>query len=177
MIAAGALCCSKDRREWAVKFLHVDDLLAAVKAAASSEELYGWDGSYKSMANKPLPGIYTSLTDADRERLRNMNKLDLAMRQAKTNMQYPDNRHKTVFTNLSHEDRAKLDQMKDDFFKLKSSGKLLPCRLDDGDDCFAKPSAIEYATKFLRSGTAGDMTDGRTVLHNPLKEGMKMLKS
>jgi len=78
-----------------------------------------------------------------------------------------------IFTTLTEQEKHKLKGMKDDFIKLQSAGKLLPCRLDEGDSCFQdiKSSAAEYFTAFLRPSSSTNTSSRRMLLHNPLPEG------
>lgn len=184
MVAAGAVCCSKHRRERTLKFLHFDDILTALKVTNSSKS-NGSTNEYNRERNsentvgegKLPPGVFSSLTDEDRERLRKFSQTKIDEEGSAKDLKNANpftREYGPYFTNLSSEDWKKLDRMTEDFVKLNSTGKLSPCRLDSADGCFQQiqPYIDEPATKFLRSSPTTDTGGRRIVLHNPLKEGM-----
>jgi hypothetical protein len=146
VIAVGIFCCFHHSQEWNWKFLYLDDPLAVLYSTISST------------ANQSANEYEWDWSTKDQ-----------------TVIPYISSRRKSIFTALTKQDKDKLKRMKEDFEKLKSTGMLLPCRIDEGENCYReiKPSVAEYYfTKFLRSSTTTGTGGRRMLLHNPLPEGM-----
>jgi hypothetical protein len=155
-IAVGIFCGlhNHSHREWNWKFLYVDNPFTALNSTSSST----------AVNHQPANGYEWDWNIKD-----------------PTDIPYISSRRKSIFTALTKQGKDKLRRMKEDFEKLKSTGMLLPCRIDEGDSCFReiKPSIAEYyLNKFLRSSSTTTGTGGRSMLlHNPLPEGMTCRKS
>lgn len=73
-----------------------------------------------------------------------------------------------VFTTLTEGEKQTLKGMKNDFKTLKLNGNLIPCRLDEGDNCFKAGGFLDY----LRRPT----DKYKVLLYNPLPEGKGLKK-
>ena len=150
------LWCLYGVREW--KKLPFDDPVTALPSSLSQSAVnqstngYRWDGN-----NDDERGA--SYVPPDNER-------------------WPTPR-KTVFRLLSQKEKRNLESMKKDYETLQSNGMLLPCRLDDGDDCFREitPSIVGYVAKLLRSSLTTGTVGRRMLLRNSLEEGMLSRKT
>ena len=154
-IAVGIFCGFRNHsyQEWNWKFLYFDDPLTALNSTVSST----------ASNHQPANGYEWDWNIKDQ-----------------TDIPDISSRRKSIFKALTKQGKDKLKRMRVDFEKLKSTGTLLPCRIDEGDSCFReiKPSvAVYYFNKFLRSSPTTTGTGGRPMLlHNPLPEGMTRRK-
>lgn len=147
VIAVGTLCCFIHPRKWNLKLLYLNKSLSELTFASNqtanrSNNEYVWDGSNRE-GKDVSPAVGS----------------------------WPKPRN-AIFKTYSGQDKGKLKRMKKYFERLQSNGKLLPCRLDEGDSCFQEvtPSVADYFSKFLRPSSTTDTGGYRMLLHNALQE-------